>query len=375
MPKLYQKGNSRYYADLRDLGLGQHALRPPGSTRATQNQSDALVLMGKLIERLQRDGKGAKGPSDALGLAVDEFVRRNPGEVTEGWRREHDHKLGRARRWFGEERPLASIKPKDVRAWWDQLESKGLASGTIRHHLNALSALYRWAIQEELVPPSHNPVGMLYRKPSTSNGRVETKRAKFLEIDEAARFLETARTRHRAKRRWLLDGFYELVATFLLTGGRKAEVLGLLVGDVDLDGGHVNVRPNQHRPLKNQNAERTIPLWPQLEEILIPWMEGREPRDLLFAGPTGGMIKDLRKALRATSEVSDVTVKGVTIFRHTYATARLQTTDNGKQIALWTVAKELGHKGVGRVEDTYGHPSHYHQRGEVVEYRVLLGFK
>ena len=51
--------------------------------------------------------------------------------------------------------------------------------------------------------------------------------------------------------------------------------------------------------------------------------------------------------------------EGVTIFRHTYATARLQTTDDGKQISLWTVAKELGHKNVSRVEDTYGHPSHY----------------
>ena len=60
----------------------------------------------------------------------------------------------------------------------------------------------------------------------------------------------------------------------------------------------------------------------------------------------------------------------LTKFRHTYATARLQTTDNGKQIAIWTVAKELGHKTVARVEDTYGHPSHYHSRGEVVEYRV-----
>ena len=36
----------------------------------------------------------------------------------------------------------------------------------------------------------------------------------------------------------------------------------------------------------------------------------------------------------------------LTKFRHTYATVRLQTTDGGKQISLWTVAKELGHKNV-----------------------------
>jgi len=65
-----------------------------------------------------------------------------------------------------------------------------------------------------------------------------------------------------------------------------------------------------------------------------------------------------------------VTAFAATRRRHSYATARLQTTDNRKQISLWTVAKELGHKTVARVEDTNGHPSHYRPRGEVVEYRL-----
>ena len=153
MPKLYTKGKSRYYADLRDISLGQHALRSAGSSRATQDEAEALVLMGKLIERLRREGPTIRGPSDSLGAAASAFVGRNPGGVTEGWLGEHRHKLGRARRWFGEDRPLASIKPKDVRGWWEHLESLGLAPGTVRHHLNVLSSLYRFAIEEEQVPP------------------------------------------------------------------------------------------------------------------------------------------------------------------------------------------------------------------------------
>lgn len=234
MPKLYTKGNSRYYADLRDIGLGQHVLSPPGAARVTQDEAEAHVLMGKLIERLRREGPPVPRPKDSIGEAVTAFLRRNPGNVTEGWLREHQHKLGRARQWFGEDRPLATIKPKDVRAWWEHLESEGLSSGTIRHHLNALSSLYRFAIQEELVPLSYNPVAMLYRKPSASNGRVQTKQARLLEIDEAACLLEATRTLERSRRRWLLDDLYEIIATFLLTGGRKAEVLGVLVGDVNL---------------------------------------------------------------------------------------------------------------------------------------------
>ena len=81
------------------------------------------------------------------------------------------------------------------------------------------------------------------------------------------------------------------------------------------------------------------------------------------------MINDVRKIMAEIKKESGENLRGgVTIFRHTYATARLQTTDGGKH--LWTVAKELGHKNVSRVEDTYGHPSHYRPRGEVVEYRI-----
>ena len=78
MPKLYTKGKARYYADLRDVGLRQHALKRPGSSRATQDEAEALVLMGKLIERLRIEGPSIRGSKDALGVAAEAFLRRNP---------------------------------------------------------------------------------------------------------------------------------------------------------------------------------------------------------------------------------------------------------------------------------------------------------
>ena len=124
--------------------------------------------------------------------------------------------------------------------------------------------------------------------------------------------------------------------------------------------------------------ERTIPLWPQLQEILREYLETTPPKgQLLFPSPRSlyqnneEMIWDLRKMLKDVAKEAGISpVPTAKVFRHTYATARLQTTDGGKQISLWTVAKELGHKTVARVEDTYGHPSHYRPRGEVVEYRI-----
>ena len=49
MPKLYtrnQGGNLRYYADLRDIGGGQAALKAPGSSRATTDEIDQAVIYG-----------------------------------------------------------------------------------------------------------------------------------------------------------------------------------------------------------------------------------------------------------------------------------------------------------------------------------------
>ena len=97
---------------------------------------------------------------------------------------------------------------------------------------------------------------------------------------------------------------YPLLATFLLTGGRKSEVLGLEVDDVSLRPGKVYVRPNEWRRLKSKRSKRTVPLWPQLEEILRDYVVQRERKggvgSLLFPSGRGSeerMITDVRKAL------------------------------------------------------------------------------
>jgi len=382
MPRVYGRkqvstGTVRYYADLRDIGFGQYALKPPGENKATEDPVQAQILMGRLIEDLSNTGVKRHTPG-SLAAARAQLVEDNPGGVTEKWLNEVDRRLGRAGAFFGGERPLENVRAKDVREWTKDLQTKGLAAGTIRHHLHALSSVYRYAQELDLVPLGYNPVSGLYRKPSTSRDREESKKPDFLEIDTAARFLEAARKVERVPRNGLIPFTYALVGTFLLTGGRKSEVLGLLLEDIDFEAGLVRVRPNRWRPLKRGWSQRSIPLWPQLREILQGHLEHHPPKgDLLFPSPRGilrgkeEMIWDLRKLLKdVAAECGLQPIPTATVFRHTYATARLQTTDGGKQISLWTVAKELGHKTVARVEDTYGHPSHYRPRGEVVEYRV-----
>ena len=54
--------------------------------------------------------------------------------------------------------------------------------------------------------------------------------------------------------------------------------------------------------------------------------------------------------------------------RHTYTAARLQTTDSGAPISVYTVMRELGHSTVSLIEKTYGHLPDVRHRRPVVEY-------
>ena len=212
MPKLYtrnQGGTPRYYADLRDINGGQVALKAPGSSRATTDEVEAYKLLASKIEEIQ--GKVAASGSARLKPFMEEFIRQNPGDVTDQWLHDTELRLQRAVEYFGVDRDLVSIGPKHIRAWLNQ-ELSHLANGTQRHYLHALSGVYRYAQELGVVPVGFNPVGGLFRKPSMVSKRQRTD--EFFEIDQAARYLDASRR---------LGQHHELIATYLLTGGRRAD--------------------------------------------------------------------------------------------------------------------------------------------------------
>ena len=167
-------------------------------------------------------------------------------------------------------------------------------------------------------------------------------------------------------------------------------MLGLDVEDVSFDRGLVRFRPNAHRGLKTQTSVRTVPLWPQLRDILQTWMFGGDtPRasGLLFPSARGEMIRDLRKSLDGMGALCGMEEGEVRTrpFRHTYCSARLQTVQRilnpGKaasdenawhyvEVSRFQVQKEMGHGGAQLVDRIYGHAPRHPYRAEVVEYRV-----
>ena len=381
----YYRPGRGWYGDFRkyaDVGGKQEALIPKGATRATDDPDVAAQLYAARLQQLdqaRRDGAlGGQRKRRTLAdyVAYHLEQKAKTGKVETRWIECAETFLTRAVKHFGPGRYLDTIGVADVQGWLvglgagKQTDGRALAPGSVRHHLNALSNLYRRAASEEVVPPGYNPASAILEKP-TGTGLRESP---YLEVHDGALLLEAA---HRPLP--LVNGHptryaEPLIATFLLTGGRVGEVLGLEVDDISFDRKTVTFRPNAWRRLKTKRSHRTIPLWPQLEEILRSYVFDldRPPGRLLFPAEDGGMRRDIRGLLdrlgeRAGWKAGEIRAK---MFRHTYCAARLQTLDHGAPVSVYTVARELGHGSTAMVEKVYSHLGTMRHRSEVVEYRI-----
>ena len=371
--RIYSRGG-RLYGDFRDLGGGREALK-------TTDPDIANELVARRVKDLQEQERrsvllGIKRDAGLAEFAAEHLKRKaREGRATRGWVAESEHQLRRAVEFFGAERSLATIKPADVRVWatWlselDNGRGGRLSGGTVRHHLNTVSNLFRRAQEDGAVPPGWNPVAALTDKPSA-----QRQEAEWLEVPDAALLLEAARTRRPKKPHSANPYAHQIIATFLLTGGRKSEVLGLTVDDVSFDRGTVTFRPHEHRRLKSATSHRVVPLFPQLREVLqVHVFERGHVSGLLFPSHQGpGMIRDLRKTLDAVGERAGFAAGEIRTkrLRHTFCAAALQVVDRGAPISPWTVAKWMGHGGRSLVDRVYGHLGDVRHRSEVVEYRV-----
>lgn len=392
-------GERRAYGDFRDfsdVGGGREALKARGAGSATTDPDIAAEIASQRVKELEarrrnRNLLGVEKEATLEAFAAHHLIAKaRAGSNSERWMVQTERLLGEALEFFGKDQLLTAVSVEDVRRWSEHLADRPgrggerVSPGTVRHRLNVLSNLYRRAASEGYVPPGYNPVAAMMDKPTASRPE-----ARWLEVHEAALLLESARTYQppepvRQKHGGLISAkpnphLYPILATFLLTGGRKSEVLGLEVDDISFQRKTITFRPNDWRRLKTRTSHRPVRLWPQLEEILRAYLLERESQggvgSLLFPsvrGQSETMIQDLRKGLdtvagRAGWNAGEVRL---TMLRHTYCAARLQSLDAGAPVAPWTVARELGHSGTDMVERIYGHLGQVRHRGDGVSFHL-----
>ena len=97
-------------------------------------------------------------------------AKAQAGRVTIRWLSRTEQRLRLAVDFFGANRRLDEIDAQDVEAWIELLrrrprrEHVGLGPAAVRHSLNALSNLYRYAEFEGVVAPDYNPAAIVRQR-------------------------------------------------------------------------------------------------------------------------------------------------------------------------------------------------------------------
>ncbi len=381
--RVWADADRGYRADFRafaDAGGGREALVPPGEPWATGDPVVAQQLAQRRVKTLlarrqaRRDGRVLEDPRLA------DFMETHLGRK-EKRPRIAESTVARDRLGlenllaFAPEIRLSAIDVRHLCAYVRRRRADGRAEQTILNEVHAFSNLWMYAKAEGIVQ-GDNPVPAAKELERLEPSPHE---AVWLETGEAARLLEAARAIDMDPHAKHCRCLHPVLAAFLLTGGRKQEVLGLERADLDIDGGWMYFRPNRWRGLKSKHSRRSVPLWPQLQQILEDYLMRRHLAGaLLFPShrrraerPYVGLDGGLAAAVERAEIEKPVTLHTL---RHTYTAHRLYTVEGGAPVSVWDVACELGHRDIGMIERVYGHVLRDRDRrgtrGEAVRYEV-----
>ena len=148
-----------------------------------------------------------------------------------------------------------------------------LAREYVNNLMKSLVRMFKWAVTEEKVPPSVPDA--LTKVGGLRKGR-----------DRRVREPEPIKPVPEEHFRPVIEASSPQIATMLqvqrLAGMRPDEVTIIRTCDIDRSGTVWVYRPDSHK-LEWLDQEKEILLGPQAQELLMPWLDGREPTQYLFS--------------------------------------------------------------------------------------------
>lgn len=232
--------------------------------------------------------------------------------------------------------PIERATDRMIRLWMMQLMEQGTGPRSVNRKLSALRGYYRFA---KLVGEVTSEPTALIDPPKTPKRLPE-----FVEEVRMERLFEELKWPEGFKGdtdRVVLEVLYG-------TGMRLAELLGLTVGDVDLERSAVRV-------LGKRNKERIIPLGDRLVDLLAGYLATRKGRFGTLEPRQPLLIDEKEKPLarRSVQRLVVHYLSGVTsqhkrsphVLRHTFATHLLE---HGAD--LNAVKELLGHAGLAATQ-------------------------
>jgi integrase len=249
---------------------------------------------------------------------------------------------------------LASLTTVAVNEFRDELLASEISRNTAKKILVSLKSIITDARRR----------GHLNSNPADGvTIKIDPRTKKKLEIgvdiptrEEVARIIAAATGRARP--------FFHVT---VFTGLRASEIRGLRWSDVDLEKGEIHVRQRMDRynkagAPKSVSSSRTIPIGPQVVNVLKEWRLACPKGTLNLVFPNGkGNVQThanvYHRIVRPTLAAADITkMYGPHSFRHFFASwCSARKVEGGRELPLLAVSRLMGHSSVTITADRYSH--------------------
>ena len=262
---------------------GRDIKRKVGPSKDAARQ-ELQAARKEVQRRLMQVRRGIEEPGD--GLTLGDLWRRYEPELRR--KRSYRDDARYAKVWldhFGEDRPISSIRPQDVRAWRRSEAQRVTRRGrptspaTRNRHLAFLKRLFNMAQADELT--TLQPV----RKHALE--AENNKRRRFLTTEEEARLLAEVRD----------EGLRRAILVALWTGLRSGEQCRLARADVDLEHEILLVRASKG------HGDEVLPLHPEAVRVLRQVVEETREEVLFSRWSPDRLNKRLQSAARRSGVV------------------------------------------------------------------------
>ncbi|MBO1740723.1 tyrosine-type recombinase/integrase [Leifsonia sp. TF02-11] len=328
-----KSGALRYDVRIKHAGqlVATRTFRRQGDAETWEREQYRALQLGEFLPPSQTATPFAKVVAAFLEARRDQVAPHT-------WRTDSDNLKATPRAWAA--LPVASIGKGDIlRHLTDELKTK--ARSTVSRSRTTLSALFNYAVQEEML--LRNPV----REVSMPPGKEQN--SEDVETFTDAELADTLR------RQYALNPLMAEVTEFIsLTGVRWSELRSLRVRNLqNLTHPAVRVLRAQSDGYEEKGTKtrkgRTVPLVARAYAIAGRRAEGRDPDEYLFASKTGRQLSGnlFRRYLKWGETAHGFTIHAL---RHYAASSWLRAGIPVNQVSEW-----LGHKNPNTTLRIYAH--------------------
>lgn len=209
---------------------------------------------------------------------------------------------------------------------------RGWSASTYATYHKSLRVFFRWCVDKKHLPA--NPTdGIEVPK----GAKALPRRLSLQDARRVLEFVENAPYPYEFQRWRNLA----ILATFMHAGLRRQELLGLQVGDVDLEGGTILVRRGKGA------KDRTVPMGPTLPGILQRYADDRKrlrkacPQFFASLNRDKGLtLEGLRRVLESIRKATGLDITPHKL-RHTFATLMLEGGSN-----IFAISQMMGHSDI-----------------------------